>query len=138
MGREGIRGAFRREEPMSESRGRRLQELLKRLGEAVHRSVVDSEEVQECLQEIHADGWDAVMLLEASLACREDGEVESIGASLHVHADPGPPRVHYRLNLQDARWLTSIGISPTRHREENPAPLSPEPGVGDPDAEPRR
>ena len=124
---------------MSDSRARRLQELMKRLGEAVHRSVVDSEEVEACLREIHAEGWDAVMLLEASLACRDGVVVESEGASLHVHADPTPPRVQYRLNLQDAMWLASIGISPTRHREVNPAPLpSPDRGSKEPDTEPGR
>ncbi len=123
---------------MSDSRARRLQELLKRLGEAVHRSVVDSEEVEACLREIHAEGWDAVMLLEASLACRDGGEVESVGGSLHIHADPARHRPEYRLNLQDAMWLASLGISPTRHREANPAPLPSDGGTRDPDAEPRR
>ncbi len=111
---------------MKEPRGDKLQELLKRLGQAVHRSVVDSDEVQACLRELHDDGWDAVMLLEASVACRPDGAVVSEDASMHVHADPSPERVTYRINLQDAMWLASLGISPTRHRSVSPAPSRPE------------
>jgi hypothetical protein len=117
---------------MTESKANKLHELLKRLGTAIHRSVVDSDEVQSCLRDLHQDGWDAVMMLEASVACSQDGDVESEGASLHVHADPEPERVAYRLNLQDAMWLSSLGISPTRHRSTKPSP-SPRP-----DAEPSR
>ena len=123
---------------MGDARTRRLQALLKRLGEAVHRAVVDSDEVEACLQEIHAEGWNAVMLLEASLACEADGRLESTDATLHVHAEAAPPRVHYRIDLQEALWLASIGISPSRHREVNPPPLTPESGARDADAEPRR
>ena len=61
---------------MEESRTQRLQELLRRLGKAVHGSVVRSEEVRTCLDELHDEGWRAVMLLETSLACGESGSVE--------------------------------------------------------------
>ena len=40
---------------MEESRTQRLQQLLKRLGRAVQGSVVQSEEVRECLEELHED-----------------------------------------------------------------------------------
>lgn len=102
---------------MEESRTQKLHQLLKRLGTALHGSVVDSDEVQECLRELHDAGWDAVMLLEASVVCRPDGGLEPEHASLHVHADPRPTRrVEYRMNLHDAALLASLGISPTRHR----------------------
>jgi len=101
---------------MEESRTQQLQQLLKRLGDALHGSVVNSDEVQSCLQDLHAQGWDAVMMLEASVVCHEDGEVKIDQGSLHIHADPPERRLTYRLNLQDASLLTSLGISPTRHR----------------------
>ncbi len=117
---------------MDGSRARRLQELLKRLGQAVHGAVVDSEEVQACLKELHRHGWEAVMLLEASVACRRAGEVTSERSSLHVHADPEPEEVRYRINLRDAAFLASLGISPTRHRSAAP------PGVRREDDQPHR
>ncbi len=102
---------------MEEPRTQKLHQLLKRLGTALHGSVVDSDEVQECLRELHEAGWDAVMMLEASVVCRADGSIEPGQASLHVHADPRPrPRVEYRMNLHDAAFLAALGISPTRHR----------------------
>jgi len=95
---------------MEESRTQRLQELLRRLGKAVHGSVVRSEEVRACLDELHDDGWRAVMLLETSLAC----------GRMHVDtADPAVPA--YRLDVADARFLSSLGISAGRHRSPNNA-----------------
>ncbi len=51
---------------MDESRTARLRELLRRLGQAVHSSVAGSDEVRSCLEDLHGDGWHAVMLLETS------------------------------------------------------------------------
>jgi hypothetical protein len=101
---------------MDQSRTQKLQQLLKRLSQAVHSSVVRSDEVQACLQELRQDGWDAVMLLEASLVCRNEGAVDTDSASLHVHIDPGSDKVRYRIDARDAAFLNSVGISPSRHR----------------------
>jgi len=107
---------------MTESRTQKLQDLLRRLGQAVHGSVVRSEEVQACLDELRVDGWDAVMLLEASLACRDGRPIEVEEATMRVHVDPAPHRVTYRIDTRDAELLGSLGISPSRHRS---APSSP-------------
>jgi hypothetical protein len=101
---------------LEESRTKRLHQLLKRLGQAVHGSVVQSEEVRECLEELHEDGWKAVMLLESSLVCRDGGGLTSKEARLHIHVDPTEEDAPYRLDAEDARFLMSLGISPTRHR----------------------
>ena len=76
---------------MEEKRAQLLQQLLKRLGHALHGSVVKSEQVRECLRQLHEEGWEAVMVLEASLACRPDGEVEANEASLRVHTQRRRP-----------------------------------------------
>lgn len=101
---------------MEESRTKRLQELLKRLGAAVHGSVVESEEVRDCLEELHEDGWRAVMLIESSLVCSDSGAVQSREGTVHIHVDPSSAATSYRIDAEDARLLTSLGISPTRHR----------------------
>lgn len=105
---------------MSQPRTQKLQQLLKRLGQAIHGSVVNSEEVQACLRELHEGGWDAVMLLDAAVACREDGSLEVDKAALHVHAEPEPLQVSYRINRDDASLLGSLGISPSRYRSQSP------------------
>jgi len=101
---------------MEEKRTQLLQQLLKRLGHALHGSVVGSEEVRDCLRQLHEQGCEAVMVLEASLACRHGQDIEAGEASLHVHTQSEPRRVGFRMNLGDAAFLASLGISPTRHR----------------------
>ncbi|HHQ49339.1 MAG TPA: hypothetical protein ENK19_10725 [Acidobacteria bacterium] len=112
---------------MGEPQTEWLHDLMKRLARAVHGGVVQSGEVQRCLQELHRAGWDAVMLLEASVVFRENGEPLSDEAFLHVHADPRPRRAEYRLSPDDVAWLTSLGISPTRYRSVSSRPTSPPP-----------
>jgi len=101
---------------MEGSRTKRLQELLKRLGQAVHGSVVQSQEVRDCLEELHGDGWRAVMLIESSLVCSDSSAPEVREGTIHIHVDPSSAETAYRIDAEDARLLTSLGISPTRHR----------------------
>lgn len=111
---------------MEESRTQKLQQLLKRLGQAVHGSVVQSKDVRECLDELHDDGWTAVMLLEASLVCRDSGVFDVEDGSIHIHVDPSEVSADYRIDATDAKLLSSLGISPSRHRSR-PTPPRPEP-----------
>lgn len=100
---------------MDDARRERIKNLLERLGRMVHAAVVDSDEVNGCLAELHSDGWDAVMFLEASILCRsDDGEGPVDG--LRIHVEQTHPVDEYRLDPADARWLATLGISPTRHR----------------------
>lgn len=101
---------------MEKSRTRRLQQLLRRLGEAVHHSVGHSDHVRACLAELHEDGWEAVMLFETSVACRDDGSIESEQGTLRLHVDADRAAAEYRLDSQDVRVLSSLGIAAGRHR----------------------
>lgn len=103
---------------MEESRTQKLQQLLRRLGQAVQGSVVQSKEVKACLDELHESGWKAVMLLEASLVCRENGTVAVEDGAVRIHVDPSQASARYRLDASDAAFLSSLGISPTRHRSQ--------------------
>jgi hypothetical protein len=117
-----------------ESRTKKLHQLLKRLGAAVHGSITNSEEVAACLRELKDGGWDAVMLMEASLVCRDEGGTPVEGTSLHIHVDPAAEKVSYRLSAIDARLLQSLGISPTRHRSL-PSPARPASQESEPESE---
>jgi hypothetical protein len=101
---------------MDESRTKRLHQLLRRLGKAVHGSVARSEEVRACLSELHDDGWRAVMLVETSLACDEDGVIEAETGTMRLHVDSDREKPRYRIGVDDASLLSSLGISPGRHR----------------------
>ncbi|HSL19593.1 MAG TPA: hypothetical protein VLB51_16930 [Methylomirabilota bacterium] len=116
---------------MDQGRRERLERLLKRLGRAVRDSVRDSDEVHGLLAELQADGWDAVMLLEASLVCRDDAEADADADAdqLQVHPTAAAPAAEYRIDAADARWLAALGISPTRHRSQPRRPLPPYQGT---------
>jgi hypothetical protein len=119
---------------MEDSRTHRLRKLLKQLGEAVHGSVTSSEDVRARLQELHDDGWQAVMIVETSLACREDGSAGVEGGTVRLHVDADRKSVRYRIGSGDARLLSSLGISADRHRSRKarvprlPTRLDGEPG----------
>ncbi len=106
---------------MDESRTTRLRELLRRLGQAVHSSVSRSEEVRSCLDDLHGDGWNAVMLLETSMACDDNGSIEVDSGKLRLHVDAGNPNPEYRIDVNDARFLSSLGIASGRHRSHGAA-----------------
>lgn len=111
---------------MDNERSKKLRTLLERLGIAVHASVVDSDDVKSCLTELQNGGWDAVMYLEVAPGNRSgEGTAKAegthrirIGATTQVESE-------YRIVPDDARWLASIGISPTRHRSHPQRPLPP-------------
>ena len=101
---------------MEESRTQRLQELLRRLGKALHGTVVRSDEVRACLDELHENGWHAVLMVETSLACGEDGAIEAGPGTMRLHVAEDLAAPAYRIAVDDARFLSSIGISTGRHR----------------------
>lgn len=101
---------------MEDSRTQRLHELLRKLGKALHETVVRSDEVRDCLNELHEDGWRAVMMLETSLACGDDGSLEVGRGTMRLHVADDTASAEYRIGVDDARFLSSIGISAGRHR----------------------
>lgn len=108
------------------ARSKKLRKLLERLGIAIHASVVESDEVKRCLKELQSDGWDAVMFLEAALGCRSGLSEDSGEGTLRIRIGTTTQgESEYRLAADDARWLASIGISPTKHRSHPQRPLPP-------------
>ena len=106
-------------------RSRKIRKLLERLSAAIHASVVRSDEVRVCLDELQSIGWDAVMFLEPTLGCRSDEGADSDGGTLRIRVGATNGESEYRIVPEDARWLASIGISPTKRRSHPQRPLPP-------------
>jgi len=57
----------------------RLRELIQQLGEAIHESVIESEQIAGVVQDIRQHGFDVLLMLEATIGLNEvsatDGEV---------------------------------------------------------------
>jgi len=92
----------------------RLRELIQQLGEAIHESVVESDQIAGVVQDIRKHGFDVLLMLEATIglnevSAKETGEAEA-GAD-EGEAD-GP------FTQTDLHFLKSLRIS-VEGEEEN-------------------
>lgn len=49
----------------------RLRELIHQLGEAIHESVIESEQISGVVQQIREQGFDVLLMLEATIGLNE-------------------------------------------------------------------
>jgi hypothetical protein len=56
------------------------------------------------------------MLVETSLACDENGAIESETGTMRLHVEADHDSPNYRIGVDDASWLSSLGIAAGRHR----------------------
>jgi hypothetical protein len=66
----------------------RLRELIKQLGEAIHVSVSENEQINHVVQEIRDEGYDVVMMLEATFGLTEASDKDETGETLEGEATP--------------------------------------------------
>lgn len=87
----------------------RLRELIQQLGEAIHESVIESEQIAGVVQDIRKYGFDVLLMLEATIGLNEvDGkEVQPAGAG--GEADEGAVAGEFTPN--DLHFLRSLRIS---------------------------
>ncbi len=92
--------------PSEESVTSRLRELIQQLGEAIHESVIESEQIAGVVQDIRKQGFDVLLMLEATIGLNEvsDKNADSDDAEL----DTGAPGSFTR---QDRDFLRSLRIS---------------------------
>jgi hypothetical protein len=80
----------------------RIKELIQQLGEAIHESVSESEQISGVVREIREEGFDVLLMLEATIGLNEvTEEDESTDESL-----PGEP-----FTRNDVSFLKSLRIS---------------------------
>jgi uncharacterized protein (UPF0335 family) len=92
----------------------RLRELIQQLGEAIHESVVESDQIAGVVQDIRKHGFDVLLMLEATIglnevSAKETGEPEA-GADEGEADGPFTPT--------DLHFLKSLRIS-VEGEEEN-------------------
>jgi hypothetical protein len=84
----------------------RLRELIQQLGEAIHESVIESEQIAGVVQDIRRHGFDVLLMLEATIGLNEvatkDG-AQSDGGDEAGHDGPFTPN--------DLNFLRSLRIS---------------------------
>ncbi|MGP8269423.1 MAG: hypothetical protein ACLQLH_05100 [Terracidiphilus sp.] len=62
-----LRGPPPMEDPMTS----RLRELIQQLGEAIHESVIESEQIAGVVQDIRKQGFDVLLMLEATIGLND-------------------------------------------------------------------
>jgi hypothetical protein len=91
------------EEPVTS----RLRELIQQLGEAIHESVIESEQIAGVVQDIRKHGFDVLLMLEATIGLNEvtAKEAQSAGDGAEEGASAG------EFTPNDLHFLRSLRIS---------------------------
>ena len=83
----------------------RLRELIQQLGEAIHESVIESEQIAGVVQDIRRHGFDVLLMLEATIGLNE---VSSKDASDSETSETGEGGA---FTSNDLNFLRSLRIS---------------------------
>ena len=90
-----------------------VKNLIQKLGEAIHESVSESEAIADVVREIRDQGFDVLLMLEATIGLNEVDDQETGDKS----DDPGHEVVEGSFTRNDLSFLKSLRIS----TEESPA-----------------
>ena len=85
----------------------RLRELIQQLGEAIHESVIESEQIAGVVQDIRKHGFDVLLMLEATIGLNEvaakEAGISEAGAAQDGAAGP--------FTQNDLHFLRSLRIA---------------------------
>ncbi len=100
----------------------RLRELIQQLGEAIHESVIESEQIAGVVQDIRRHGFDVLLMLEATIGLNEVSSKDSEDAETASESGEGAP-----FTKNDVNFLRSLRISVEGEDEEDEKVDSDEP-----------
>lgn len=83
----------------------RLRELIQQLGEAIHESVIESEQIAGVVQDIRKHGFDVLLMLEATIGLNEVTAKEADADDAEETSGEAP------FTQTDRDWLRSLRIS---------------------------
>ena len=84
----------------------RLRELIQQLGEAIHESVIESEQIAGVVQDIRQHGFDVLLMLEATIGLNEVAAKEAEGGAETQSPEDGAP-----FSQNDLHFLRSLRIA---------------------------
>jgi hypothetical protein len=83
----------------------RLRELIQQLGEAIHESVIESEQIAGVVQDIRRHGFDVLLMLEATIGLNE------VSAKEASETESGEAGEDGTFTPNDLHFLRSLRIS---------------------------
>ena len=93
----------------------RMRELIQQLGEAIHESVIESEQIAGVVQDIRKHGFDVLLMLEATIGLNEVTGKESDDAQV---GEEGAGSVG-EFTPNDLHFLRSLRISVEGEHDES-------------------
>jgi hypothetical protein len=94
----------------------RMRELIQQLGEAIHESVIENEQIAGVVKDIRQHGFDVLLMLEATIGLNE----VAAKAASDALADVGQNGEGASFTPNDLHFLRSLRIS-VEGEEENAA-----------------
>jgi hypothetical protein len=82
----------------------RLRELIQQLGEAIHESVIESEQIAGVVQDIRRHGFDVLLMLEATIGLNEVSSKDASDSETGEAGEGG-------FTPNDLNFLRSLRIS---------------------------
>ena len=86
----------------------RLRELIQQLGEAIHESVIESEQIAGVVQDIRKHGFDVLLMLEATIGLNE---VTAANNNKKSESSEEPSGETGSFTQNDLHFLKSLRIS---------------------------
>ncbi|HEX5236285.1 MAG TPA: hypothetical protein VFW25_13245 [Silvibacterium sp.] len=90
----------------------KMRKLVQKLGEAIHASVSESEHIAGVVQDIRKQGFDVLLMLEATIGLNELSEQQPAAAQLPSKAGgAGEGQGERTFTAQDLHFLKSLRIA---------------------------
>ena len=90
----------------------KMRKLVQKLGEAIHESVSESERIAGVVQDIRKQGFDVLLMLEATIGLNELAEQQPAGAEVSPHLVEDEQHQGVRtFTPQDLNFLKSLRIA---------------------------
>ena len=83
---------------------RKIRNLIEQLGEAIHETVAESDQIAGVVRNIRAEGFEVLLMLEATIGLNEAAEEESAEKKGQETPGAGP------FTAQDLHFLRSLRI----------------------------
>ena len=93
----------------------KVKNLIQKLGEAIHESVSESEDIAGVVKNIREQGFDVLLMLEATIGLNEVEEETDESSEGSGEEEEGP------FTPNDLSFLKSLRISVTEHSKTNTA-----------------
>ena len=90
----------------------RLRDLIQQLGEAIHESVIESEQIAGVVQNIRRHGFDVMLMLEATIGLNDvTSESPQLPSGQQGGLEDGQENEGGPFNSHDVNFLKSLRIS---------------------------